>query len=118
MDEFSTKLDGPEVVRLMRKHRKTIAGLAFALGITQKRIREVRAEGLDDGHAKRDWLQAITGRDPGPLPERYRLSGRAEEGDCCYCGCPLFSGEYAYEYAGGMYCSVACCRNSAGFGEA
>ena len=71
------RLDGKQVVSLMRKHKKTIRGLSFAMGITQKRIRQVREKGLTDHLAIRDWLQAITGEDPGPIPERYR--GRFSE---------------------------------------
>lgn len=110
------RLDGKQVVSLMRKHKKTIRGLSFAMGITQKRIRQVREKGLTDHLAIRDWLQAITGEDPGPIPERYRIrGGRGEEGECCYCGFPLFSGDEAFEYVGSMYCSVTCCRCSRGW---
>jgi hypothetical protein len=115
MTELIERLDGKQVVSLMRKHKKTIRGLSFAMGITQKRIRQVRAQGLTDPLSIRDWLEAITGEDPGPIPGRYRVSGRNEEGDCNYCGFPLFSGDEAYEYVGGMYCSVSCCRQSRGW---
>ena len=100
----------------MRRHRKTIAGLSFATGITQKRIREVREHGLRDPYAIRDWLQAITGTDVGPLPERYRIRRHTEECSCDYCGCPLFVGEFAYNYVNSPFCSITCCRKSRGFG--
>jgi hypothetical protein len=105
-------ITGKEVTSLMRRNGKTIRGLSFAMGITQKRIREVRENGLDERNAIRDWVEAITGSDPGPLPERYRISGRLQEGDCGHCGCPMFNGEYAYEYAMNVFCSVGCCRDS------
>ena len=104
------RLSGAEVKRLMRVHGMTIAALSFVMGITQKRIREIRDSGIEGGNVVRDWQEAITGVDPGPLPERYRISGRQEEGDCCYCGAPLFNGETAYEYASSMFCSVNCSR--------
>ena len=61
------KLEGSEVKRLMRKHRKTIRALSQEMGITMKRIRQVRESGLEDRHAIRDWIQAILGNDPGPI---------------------------------------------------
>jgi hypothetical protein len=60
-------LDGYDVRRLMRRHQVTISDLAMRTGITQKRIRAVRETGLNDPHAVRDWLQAITGNDPGQI---------------------------------------------------
>ena len=36
--------------------------------LTQKRIRQVRAEGLIDPLSIRDWLEAITGEDLGQFP--------------------------------------------------
>ena len=50
-------LTGPELVSLMRKHKVTIAGLAFRLGSTQKRVRQVRETGLQDPHMIRDWIE-------------------------------------------------------------
>jgi hypothetical protein len=112
---MNTRLTGQEVVALMRRHKKTIGGLAFIMGVSQKRIRHVRARGIDNPHAVRDWLEAITGEDPGPLPERYRIRRHIEEAFCDDCGCPLHVGDYAYEYAGAVYCSVTCCRSSRGW---
>ena len=107
------KLTGDEVKSLMRRHRKTIAELSFLMGITQKRIRQVRnASGIDNHHSVRDWIEAITSEDVGPLPEHYRIRRYDEEASCCDCGCPLMRGDDAYEYAGGVYCSVTCCRKS------
>jgi hypothetical protein len=60
-------LPGDEVRRLMRQCCVTIRELSKRTGITMKRIREVRAEGLCDRNAARDWIEAITGSDPGPV---------------------------------------------------
>ena len=56
---------GKEICRLMRVNEVTIRGLSARMGITQKRIREVREHGLTDPYAIRDWVQGITGADPG-----------------------------------------------------
>ena len=109
------KLSGEDVCRLMRKHKKSIRQLSFVLGITCKGIREVRAKGLQDPLAVRDWLQHITGEDPGPIPETYRINRHTEEASCCYCGCPLYVGDTAFEYVGETFCSRTCCRKSRGW---
>jgi hypothetical protein len=56
------KLSGPEIVRLMRAHNVTIAGLSAKTQITQKRIRQIRNSqtGLV-GHTACDWFENITG---------------------------------------------------------
>ena len=58
---------GQVVCRLMRKYRVTIRELSQRMGITMKRIREVRTEGLMDPLVVRDWLEGISGVDPGQL---------------------------------------------------
>jgi hypothetical protein len=108
-------LTGLDVVRLMRKHRMTIAGLALRLGFTQKPVRQIRSAGIQDPHVIRDWMEAITGEDPGPLPERYRVNGIREETECCFCGYPLFNGDEAWEYVSEVFCSISCCRKSKGW---
>ena len=60
-------ITGKEITRLMRQHRMTIRELCNRMGITMKRIREVRDAGLSDRLAIRDWVQGITGTDPGQL---------------------------------------------------
>ncbi len=105
-------MTGQEVVALMRKYKLTIASLAFRLGTSEKRVRQVREHGLHDPLAVRNWIEAITEKDPGPIPERYRITGREEETECGFCGYPLFSGDDAYEYVGSVFCSVSCCRKS------
>ncbi len=113
--KWPSSLTGAEIVRLMRKHKLTIETLAFRLGTTQKRVRKVRNSKLDDPLAVRDWIQAITGEDPGPIPKEYRVHNRQEEGDCCFCGYPLYVGDEAFEYVGAMFCSITCCRKSRGW---
>lgn len=54
-------LTGETVVRLMRRHRKTIRGLAASMAITQTRVRHVRVTGVHGAAYVLDWLEAITG---------------------------------------------------------
>jgi hypothetical protein len=110
-------LSGVELTKLMRRHRKTIGELSFRLGISQKRIRQLRDQGLSDPYAVRDWLEAIVGDDVGPLPERYRIRHWTEEGSCGQCGYPMDTGDHALEYLNDIFCSVACCRQSRGWGR-
>jgi hypothetical protein len=49
----------------MRRHRVTIRELSARTDISMKRIREVRRDGLQGRDTIRDWVQAITGEDPG-----------------------------------------------------
>ena len=58
-------MTGKELVSLMRKHQVTIKDLSKPMGITMKRIRQVREVGLGDANAVRDWVQMVTGQDPG-----------------------------------------------------
>jgi hypothetical protein len=58
---------GQDIRGLMRRHRVTIAALAQRMTITQQRVREVRHCGLNDPQYARDWVQAITGCDPGTV---------------------------------------------------
>ena len=64
---YFSPLRGPEIACLMRRHHVTIRGLSERMGIPMKRIREVRRDGLACRHAIRDWIEAITGQDPGPI---------------------------------------------------
>jgi len=56
-------LSGPMVRSMMRKHKVTIAGLAAKFNLTQKRIREVRTQGVT-GFLAREWTFMITGQWP------------------------------------------------------
>ena len=55
-------LSGTTIVRLMRQNGKTIRSLAASMGITQVRVREVRADGVRGQYFVADWLEALTGR--------------------------------------------------------
>lgn len=108
-------LSGEELVALMRKHKVTIESLAFRVGTSMKRVRQLRKSGIQDPLIVRDWRQAITGQDPGPIPSRFSVGQPADEGECCFCGCPLYVGDTAYEYGRSMFCSITCCRTSRGW---
>jgi hypothetical protein len=58
---------GPTLCRLMHRHHVTIRLLAQRMDIPMTRIRVCRQEGIKDRHVARDWVEAITGRDPGML---------------------------------------------------
>ena len=62
------KIEGREIVLLMHRHKVTIRELSSRMQITQKRIRQIRELGLQEPYAIRDWIQAISGVDPGILP--------------------------------------------------
>ena len=68
-------LTGPEIISLMRKHKRTIKDLSKEMGITMKRIREVRNSEGDPvlvGHTAIDWIQHITGSVPPRARAAYR----------------------------------------------
>lgn len=60
-------LSGQEIRQLMRRHGKTISGLAAAFKLTQKRVREVRACGVTGFNAE-SWHFLITGAWPDVTP--------------------------------------------------
>lgn len=57
------KLTGAMIIRLMRKHHITIRQIQAKFHITLKRIREVRATGVE-GFLAEEWLFIITGKWP------------------------------------------------------
>jgi hypothetical protein len=63
----NNRLEGRELKRLMRVHKVTIRELSKRMQITQKRIRQVREQGLEGRELIRDWLQGVLGKDPGPV---------------------------------------------------
>jgi len=71
-------MTGKEISRLMRRHHVTIDALHKRMGIMKKRIRHIRFHGLSDEFTVRDWLQGITGTDPGPVDVHGRPKGGAE----------------------------------------
>jgi len=60
-------LSGPTLCHLMRRHHVTIRTLAQRLGVPMTRVRIRRQQGIADRHVARDWIEAITGQDPGML---------------------------------------------------
>lgn len=60
-------LSGAIVRRLMRLHRVTIAGLAAKHKLTQKRVREVRKNGVE-GFLADEWRYLVTGKWPDNPP--------------------------------------------------
>jgi transcriptional regulator with XRE-family HTH domain len=56
-DEY--RLSGERVRSLMRKNRVTTRQLAEAMEITQKRVREVRNDGVEGYAYVRDYIEAI-----------------------------------------------------------
>lgn len=57
-------IKGEEIKSLMRSQNMTIKSLAQTMGITQKRVRYVRENGLQTRHSCWEWLFAITGEEP------------------------------------------------------
>lgn len=60
-------MSGKYLIRLMRVHKVTIRDLSKRTGITLKRIRQVREQGLTNLLAVRDWIEGVTGTDPGAI---------------------------------------------------
>ncbi len=56
------QLSSKEIKRLMRQHGLTIALLAAKMNLTQKRVRQVRDNGVTGYMAVCDWFEAITGQ--------------------------------------------------------
>jgi hypothetical protein len=74
----SWRLSGRDIRALMRRHRVTIRALAERLEIPMTRVRARRLQGIDDWHVIRDWVEAITGADPGAIPHPVHTGTRAE----------------------------------------
>ena len=60
-------LSGAEICRLMRCNKVSIREMHRRTGLTMAGIRAVRERGLHSVYSARDWVQAITGKDPGPF---------------------------------------------------
>ena len=105
-------LTGEDIVRLMREHRITIPILASQLGLSQRRVRLLKHTGLTDAAVIRDWLEAITGQDPGPVPRCCRIENEYEGAECHFCGYPLFHGDVVCRYADHAYCTIDCVRKN------
>ena len=105
-------LTGEDIVSLMHKHRITIPILAAKLGLSQRRVRLLKHTGLTDAAVIRDWLEAITGQDPGPVPKRCKIENEYEGAECHFCGYPLFHDDVVWRYANHVYCTVDCVRKN------
>jgi hypothetical protein len=105
-------LTSEDIVWLMRKHRMTIPILASQLGLSQRRVRLLKHTGLTDAAVIRDWLEAITGQDPGPVPKRCKIENEYEGAECHCCGYPLFHGDVVWRYADHAYCTIDCVRKN------
>ncbi len=58
-------MTGRQIKSLMIVNNMTIRSLSIVMQITQVRIREIRKSGLTCRYTVRDWIEAITGSDPG-----------------------------------------------------
>lgn len=54
-------LTAETIRRLMRRHHKTIRGLAASMNISQARVRYVREHGVTGRAFVADWMEATTG---------------------------------------------------------
>jgi hypothetical protein len=62
------RLSGYDLCTLMRRHRVTIRMLAQRLDLPMTRVRYRRRHGIEEWNIIRDWVEAITGVDPGAVP--------------------------------------------------
>jgi hypothetical protein len=67
-------LTGDRICSLMRLHGVTMRAIKIQYGITLKRIRQVRAEGVR-GFMAEDWFHIITGRWPGQPAGGQEVAG-------------------------------------------
>ena len=51
----------------MYSHHVAIRLLAQRMALSMKLVHCCRQEGITDRHVVRNWIQALTGQDPGPL---------------------------------------------------
>lgn len=57
---FPDALSGEQIITLMRSGKKTIAGLAEAMNLSQERVRHVRQHGLTGKAFVQDWMEAMS----------------------------------------------------------
>lgn len=58
---MNDQITSEEIKKLMRAHGWTIRNLATTYGITMKRVREVRNQGVRGRVATLEWMRMITG---------------------------------------------------------
>ncbi|MGH8644349.1 MAG: hypothetical protein ACREX4_07790, partial [Gammaproteobacteria bacterium] len=61
------RLQGSRIETLMRCYRVGIRELAKRLVVPMRRVRQVRGEGVQGEAYVRDWIQGVTGLDPGAV---------------------------------------------------
>ena len=61
------RLQGSHIETLMRCYSVGIRALAQRLDVPMRWVQQVRAEGVQGEAYVRDWIQGITGLDPGAL---------------------------------------------------
>ena len=71
-------LSGRDIRTLMRRHHVTIRALAQRLDIPMTRVRYRRLHGIEEWNVLRDWVEAITGADPGAVPHPVHHGTPAE----------------------------------------
>ena len=64
---------GARITSLMRVNHVTIAALAARIGVTQTRVRQVRASGVPSYLIYCDWHEAITGINVFSRKDTYYL---------------------------------------------
>lgn len=63
----SSVITGRDLCRLMRQNNVTMRELKRRMGISLTRIRRARDAGVFGVNVARDWVEAITGKDPGAI---------------------------------------------------
>jgi 1,2-phenylacetyl-CoA epoxidase PaaB subunit len=71
-------LSGRDLRTLMRQYHVTIRALAQRMAIPMTRVRYRRQQGIAEWHVIRDWMEAMTGVDPGPIPHPVHHGTAAE----------------------------------------
>ena len=71
-------LSGSGLRQLMRRHHVTIRALAQRMDIPMTRVRYRRQSGIAEWPVLRDWLEAITGVDPGAVPHPVHYGPAAD----------------------------------------
>lgn len=67
-----------QVRGLMLRHHKTVKAVASKMKVPEDRVREARARGVAGAAVIRDWVQGITGKDPGRLTTGRELLAAAK----------------------------------------
>lgn len=60
-EEYPTQISGEELCRLMKEYEVSVKDLATSLAVPTERIREARANGIDDPLNTLKWITMIKG---------------------------------------------------------